>query len=221
MMGGRIGIVHPQPFPPEAETGLGGYYQMTLKTGLVGTTLAAGGIIMAVQFNPAKTIGNPAYGHTTRMELKYLRCFVLTTTAFAAAQLVDCYLFKCRGFTGADTGGNQVLPATGDQKRQKRYVDSLFISGGDIRIASTAALSSGTRTVEAQAQQTLCSFWSSAIGSSSPFPSQWTYDAHNVPLIFEEGEGFEIQNGTAYGGTGKCQYFIDMGWMETGVPGGW
>ena len=218
-MGGHIGIVHPQPFDPRTETGGGGYYQQVMKSGQVGTTLAGGAIIMAVQFSPAKTAGNPAYGHITRMELKYLRVYVLTTIAFAAAQLVDCYLFKCRGFTGADTGGTPILPATLDQKRQKAYADSLFVSGGDIRIASTAGLGAGTRTVEAQAQQTLCSFWSSAIGAASPYPSQWEYDEHSVPLILEEGEGFEIQNGTAYGGTGKCQYFVDMGWMETYGPG--
>ena len=181
---------------------------MTIKSGLVGATLAAGGIIAAVRWSPGTT---PV---PMRFQLKYLRVYALTTTAFAAAQLVDCYLYKCRGFTGSDTGGTQVLPATLDQKRQKKYADSRFVSGGDIRIASTAALAAGTRTPEAQPCATLCSFWSSAIGSASPYPNAWEYGEHHVPLVLENNEGFEIQNGTAFGGTGVVQYFIDMGWME-------
>ena len=208
-----------QPFDPLSQNGGGGYYRQIFKTGSVGATLAAGAIIAAMQWKPAAET-SPG-GRSWRFELKYFRCYALTVVAFAAAQLVDCYLFKCRGFTGADTGGNQVIPATLDQKIQNRYADSKFVGGGDIRIASTAALSAGTRTPEAQAQLTCCSFWSSAIGIASPEPRVTYFDEHNIPLTFESGEGFEIQNGTAFGGTGKVQFFFDMAWMETPEPAAW
>jgi len=160
-------------------------------------------------------------GRKWRFELKYFRCYALTVVAFATAQLVDCYLFKCRGFSVADTSGNQVIPATLDQKAQGRYADSQFVAGGDLRIASTAGLSAGTRTPEAKAQLTCCSFWSAAIGNASPEPRVTYFDEHNIPLTFETGEGFEVQNGTAFGGTGQVQYFFDMAWIETPEPAGW
>jgi hypothetical protein len=42
-------------------------------------------------------------------------------------------------------------------------------------------------------------------------------------MTFVSGEGFEIQNGTAFGGTGVVQFWIDMGWMEENLDGtqGW
>ena len=199
-----------QPYDPQAWAQGGGYYKMAFQSGLVVPTLAAGGIIAAIQWKPAAQKD----GRTYRFQLKKFRCFVLTTTAFAAAQLVDCYLFKVRGFTGADTGGNQKLPATLDQKVKNGYPDSLFVGGGDIRVASTAALAAGTRTPEALPQATLASFWSAAIGASSPYPNEWTFDEHHVPIILDSGEGLEVQNGTAFGGTGGCKFFFDMEWME-------
>lgn len=214
-MAGRIGVVYSQPYPPDKESGAGGYYRMVLKSGAVGTTFAGGAILFALQFKPANKDGQ-----TYRMQLKKLRLFSLTTTAFGAAQLVDLYLYKCRGFTGADTSGNQVLPATLDQKLQTNYQDSLFVGGGDIRMASTAALSAGTRTPEAQPIMTVCDMWSSAIGSNSL--NDLTFDEHNPPPCLISGEGLEIQNGTAFGGTGKVNFFLDIAWMEEALGShGW
>ena len=203
-MAGRIDVCHNQPYDPMQSAGGGGYYRMTLKSGAVGTTFAAGAILFALQFLPAVA------GY--RMQLKKLRLFSLTTTAFGAAQLVDLYLYKCRGFTGADTSGTQVLPATLDQRVQTKYPDSLFVGGGDIRIASTATLSAGTRTPEAQPIMTVCDMWSSAIGINSL--NDLTFDEHNPPPVLISGEGLEIQNGTAFGGTGKVNFFLDIAWME-------
>jgi hypothetical protein len=185
-----------QPYDPVGQAGGGGYYRQVIKTGQVGATLAAGAIIFAMQWAPT----DAQMGRKWRFELKYFRCYALTVVAFSAAQLVDCYLFKVRGFTGADTGGTQVVPATLDQKEQNRYADSKLVTAGDLRIASTAALSAGTRTPEAQAQLTCCSFWSAAIGNASPEPRITAFDEHNIPITFESGEGFEVQNGTAFGG---------------------
>ena len=206
-----------QPYAPNLRTGYGGYYEIGGKSGLVGTTFAAGAILFACQFKPA------ALGYTPRMQLKWLKINAITTTAFAAAQVVDLQLFKCRGFTGADTGGTSLIPATGDQKKQKGYQDSLFVGGGDIRIASTATLTAGTRTPEAVAQNNLLHFWSSAIGMAPPQPTFIEFDEHHVPMTFVSGEGFEIQNGTAFGGTGIVQFWVDMGWMEEALDGsqGW
>ena len=130
-----------QPYAPNLRTGHGGYYELGGKSGLVGPTFASGAILFACQFKPVATLG-----WTPRMQLKWLKINALTTTAFGAAQAVDLQLFKCRGFTAADSAGSALVPAAGDQKKQSGYSNSLFVGGGDIRIAATATLTAGTRT---------------------------------------------------------------------------
>ena len=207
-----------QPYAPNLRTGYGGYYELGGKSGLVGPTFASGAILFACQFKPVATLG-----WTPRMQLKWLKINALTTTAFGAAQAVDLQLFKCRGFTAADSAGSALVPAAGDNKKQSGYSNSLFVGGGDIRIAATATLTAGTRTPEAIAQANVMHFWSGAIGAAPPSPTFFEFDEHHVPMTFVSGEGFEIQNGTAFGGTGVVQFWIDMGWMEENLDGtqGW
>lgn len=211
------GLDQNQPYDPRMHAGGGGYYQMAFKSGLI-TGIAANSPLFSFRWAPAaKSDGS---GRTYRCQLKFIKVDAVTMTAFGAAQLCDFYTYCAKTWSASDTGGTQVLPAAGDQKRQKQYADSLFVGGGDIRIATTGALSAGTRTLEAQPFSSF-KFWSGAIGSSMSPPVLEEWDEHHVPMVFEPNQGVIIQNGTAFGATGVVQLWVDLMWMEEPEPGAW
>jgi len=196
-----------QPYPVEKISGGGGYYGAKFATGLLPAAIAAGDTVFSFMF-PAD-----AGGRKYRAQLKYLRLFGITRTAYGAAQLIQFDAYKARVFTAADSAGTAVAPVTLDQKRQKGYADSrmLAANGGDMRISTTAKLTVGTRTLETLPFAGL-EYWSGAIGASGVLEE--TYDEHHVPQVFEPNEGFVINNGILLGATGVTQLFVTMEWME-------
>ena len=197
-----------QPYDPVAESGGGGYYQMALKSGLLPAALAAGDTLFSFYWNPVVPDGRIA-----RCQLKFIKVNAITTTAFGTAQLIEFDTFCAKAWSGADSGGSRIIPAAGDQKRQKRYADSLFLTGGDIRIATTAALTKGTRTLEAQPFSSF-GYWSGAIGAGITPPIIEEWDDHHVPMVFEPGQGFVIDNAILFGATGVVRLWVDLMWME-------
>lgn len=194
-----------QPYSPD-DVGPGGYYEISAKSGLLAAGLAADAPIFSFRWAPANADGIPM-----RAQIKFLRVKGLVMTAYGAAQLIDLYASKVRGFTAVDSGGTSVKPATLDNKRQKGYQDTLV---NDIRIATTAALTAGTRTIEALPFFGL-QFWAGAIGV--PGEREVVFDDQHIPLVLEKGEGFLIRNGTLLGATGVLQVFVELGWMEEAI----
>jgi hypothetical protein len=194
-----------QPYSPR-DAGEGGYYEISAKTGLLVAGLAADAPIFSFMWTPINSSGVPI-----RAQLKFLRAKAIVQTAFGTPQLIDFYASKVRGFTVADSGGTPVKPATLDNKRQSIYQDTL---ANDIRIATTGALTAGTRTIEALPFWGI-QVWAGAIGALGERES--TFDEHHVPLVLTTGEGIIIKNGTLFGASGVVQVFIEMGWMEESI----
>jgi len=205
-----------QPYDPVSDGSGGGYYQMSVASGLV-TGIAANSTLFSLRWAPV-----PVNNRLARFELKYFKVNAIITTGFTGAQLCDFLSFVQKSFTASDSGGNQVIPAAGDQKRQQRFPDSLFLTGGDIRIASTGALTAGTRTAEAQPSDS-AQFRATSAGTGGGFsvPLVEKLDEHHVPLVLEANEGFTFQNVTAFGAAGVMKFWFDMGWMEAYEPGAW
>jgi hypothetical protein len=206
-----------QPYDPVADAmdGGGGYYQMSLTTGLLAVGLAAAAPIFSFRWAPVV-----ASGLTLRCQLKFFKLQWMVMTTFSTPQLVELDTFVAKSFTASDTGGNQIIPASGDQKRQKRYADSAFVGGGDIRISGTAALTAGTRTLEAQPFSSIPG-WAAAAGSGPPVPIYEEFNEHHVPQVFEPNQGFVIANKILTANAGVIQFWIDIGWMEEYEPGAW
>lgn len=215
-MGGRIDLCHNQPWDPVANGG-GGYYQMAIQSGAVAGAISANSDLFCLYWNP---VAAKAAGRTCRFELKYFKVNILVPVGYTSGQIMDFNSLVAKTMTASDTGGTQKIPASGDQKRQQRYPDSQFVSGGDIRMINTGALTNGTRTLEAIPFDTL----STLLGTTATMltvPLYENLDEHHVPLVLEPGQGFVLQNNTAFGAGGTSVFYFDMGWMESYEPAGW
>ena len=86
-------------------------------------------------------------------------------------------------------------------------------SAPDIRIASTAALTAGTRTLETVALASAAGT-TSGVGTSMPITPLFSHDPGDYPLILAQNEGFIITNGIAMGAAGVINLIVNIEFAE-------
>jgi hypothetical protein len=203
-MGNNIPNVN-QPFNPPG----GGYYEMSFKSGLI-TGVAAASELFQFRFHSVQ-----ATNILKRAELKFLKIDFICTTGFTGAQVIDFSATVARAFTANGTGGTQSLPPANMQKRKTQYPNSEITANGDIRIATTAALGVGTKTLDTFPFASITGYAAAAgAGKVLSSPFQQEYGEHHVPIVFQDNEGFVIQALTAFGAVGVGVLYVDIGWME-------
>jgi hypothetical protein len=133
--------------------------------------------------------------------------FILST-AFSAAQLVDFGLFVARSFSASDSGGTAIT-ISGSSGKHRTSLGQL--SSIDCRIATTGALTAGTRTVDANPLSQL-GVWGTGIASAiaPALDNLFSHDAGDYPLLLAQNEGFLIQNITAFGATGAGRMYVNF-----------
>lgn len=183
--------------PPEAV----GWYSVGLKSGAL-TGLAAGA--------PLFTLRNLA---SNLLMVRRIGVGFLTTTAFLAPQIVDFGLTGARAFTASDSGGNAVtLTGTNNSKHRTSLAAP---TNFDMRIAGAAALTAGTRTLDAAPMASVAAF-SGALGAGlAPAPGNLLqHDASDYPLILALNEGLVITALTAFGATGVGTAYVNIEFAE-------
>jgi hypothetical protein len=136
----------------------------------------------------------------------------VTTTAFTAAQQVELGLLLARNWTVADSGGT-VIALTGNNGKHRTSLGTP--TSIDCRIATTAALTGGTRTVDANTigQQ---AGWSAGAGVTIP-PSPdnlLQHAAGDYPLVLTQNEGFFVVNLFAMGAAGVGKAYVNFEFAE-------
>lgn len=147
---------------------------------------------------------------TNLMMVRRISVGFVTTTAFTAAQGLYYNLIKANGFTVSDTGGAAIYVAGANKHRSSM---TNIASAPDVRMCTTAALTAGTRTLEAQPLMTACGT-SSAVGTSMPMSLLLSHDTGDYPLIIAQNEGFTITNGLAMGAAGVINLIVAMEYAE-------
>lgn len=141
----------------------------------------------------------------------------VTTTFFAAGVPIQIDLIKSTAWTVAGTGGTGITVAA-LLKRRTNMGNSLM-TAGDMRIATTAALGAGTKTLETLSLSTILA--AAPITASldggiiAPNTVLWegeVSDGEN-PLILAQNEGFSIRS-VAVPATGTWQCAITVDWAE-------
>lgn len=142
---------------------------------------------------------------------------VVSTTFFAAGVPVQIDLVKSTGWSAAGTGGTAISPAALLKKRTN--MGSSLIASGDIRIATTAALGAGTKTLETLSLGALAAagpITASLNGEIiAPGTSLHDSDVSNGehPIALVQNEGISIRS-VAVPATGTWTAAIKIDWTE-------
>lgn len=184
--------------------GTGGCFQICSKSGIMAAGLTANSPIYSfrwanVQFN--------AILRRIRMQ-----SWSLTTGFTVGVANID--MFVCRNWTVADTGGT-IDTLTGDNGNLRSAMPSTLLP--ELRHSSTAALTAGTRTKDAQPIESMTLEVTAA--ANKPFSPNgiklFERLGNEHPLCFSNNEGFTIQ--MTVPATGTWSWWITSEWDEVPI----
>lgn len=141
----------------------------------------------------------------------------VSTTFFAAGVPAQIDLVKSTGWTVAGTGGTGLTPAALLKKRTS--MGSTLVASGDMRIATTAALGAGTKTLETLSLSSIAvgaPITASLNGTMIPAGTiLWQAEIADGehPLVLAQNEGFSIRS-VAVPATGTWTAAINIDWTE-------
>ena len=136
---------------------------------------------------------------------------LITTTSFTTAQIVDLGLMMARNWTASDSGGTAIA-LTGNNGKHRTSLGTP--TSLDCRVATTAALTVGTRTLDANTISQTASWSSNAASLPTAMDNLLKHDASDYPLVLAQNEGFIIQNLTAMGAAGVLRAYVNMEFSE-------
>lgn len=132
---------------------------------------------------------------------------------FDAGVPVQIDLVKSTAWTAVGTGGTGITFAALTKRRTSMQNSALVAN--DVRIATTAALGAGTKTLETLALANIVQGGPiTNVLNGTIFPLTTLLDAGNDPLVLATGEGFSIRS-VAVPGTGTWRVSVIVDWTET------
>lgn len=196
--------------PPE----ILGAYQYAITSGAL-TVVAAGGLVFSWRWNPSVT--------TNLCMIRRVEIGFATTTAFTAAQSLQYSMQIARAFTVVDSGGTSgaFTQANTGKMRTSMPTSQMAAAGSNIQIATTGAMSAGTRTLDTQPM----AFMNGAVPASTaiatvPMQAIYQHQAGDYPLILAFQEGFIINNVQTMGAAGVGNLTVNVEWMELSATSG-
>jgi len=198
---GSLQAIRHSATPYPVDYGLGGCFQITSKSGSMAAGLTANSPIYAFRWVSSTLLGI----------LRRVRITVATTTTGFAAGQMTFDLFRAQSWSAADTGG--VTDTLGiDNGNLRTSMPGSVLS--EIRHSSTAALTAGTRTLDAQPHDSLA--LQAATAATTVIASRaLIFDkggAADHPLVMAQNEGFVIQ--ATVPATGVWAFAITPEWDE-------
>jgi hypothetical protein len=191
-----------------------GSYRVAVRTGTLAAALAAGATIFSAR-----------WGDATKMcVIQKVTARLLPLTPFTAATLTDhtsLDLITARSFTASDTGGTAITLTGNNQKLRTTMASSAFT---DMRISTTAALTAGTRTPDAQAMAASIRKGNRVNPAAAteetiqPTDNILAYApdvaAGEHPITLVQNEGILIRNVTVWPAAGTAVVAIEIAWSE-------
>jgi hypothetical protein len=141
----------------------------------------------------------------------------VSTTFFAAGVPVQIDLIKSTAWTVQGTGGTGITPAA--LLKRRTSMGSSLLAAGDARIATTAALGAGTKTLETLSLSSIAAggpITASLNGTIiAPGTVLWQAEVGDGehPLVLAQNEGFSIRS-VAVPATGTWTAAINVDWAE-------
>jgi len=208
--------------------GILGAYSLAAKTGALAATMGANSPLFSTR-----------WGDSTGKFALIERIFISVNTvgAITAAVATDFDLIFARAFTASDSGGTALTLTGNNAKRRTSMGTSIFSTvNSDMRIASTAQLTAGTRTLDAQSLRispscqtpllagqawfggAISATGAATVASGGPELDLCMWDAYLSgtfhPIILAQNEGFIFRLLSAGPATGTFTVKINFDWME-------
>lgn len=134
-----------------------------------------------------------------------------TTTAFTTPQVVDFGTAVARSFVTSDTGGTAIAIVDNNLKHSRRLETPMSV---DCRIATTTALTAGTKTLDTNYLGQI-GFYSNGVGSGAELGANnlYQHDSGDHALILQQNEGINIRLLTTMGavGVGRLAVVVEFG----------
>lgn len=144
----------------------------------------------------------------------------VSTTFFAAGVPVQVDLVKSSAWTVAGTGGSSPTPAA--LLKNRTSMGASLIPANDIRVATTAALGAGTKTLETVSLAAILAggpVTGSLAGTIFP-PGTVLYDSGmgggDHPIVLVQNEGLSVRS-VAVPATGTWQAALKISWAEVAL----
>lgn len=185
-----------------------GHYRYAGFTGILPAALAANSEIFQFRWADASRLC---------VILKVRFSASVTTTFFAAGVPVQVDLVKSTAWTVAGTLGTAITPAA--LLKSRTSMGSTLLQAGDMRIATTAALGAGTKTLQTLAMSAILAGGPiTASLNGTIFPPGTTLLEPDMgdgehPLTLAQNEGFSIRS-VAVPATGTWQAAVTVTWAE-------
>jgi len=193
-----------------AEYGAYGIYRYSGQTGILGAGIANDSEIFQFRWNPSDA--------AMRAIINRIRISAaVSTTFFAAGVPVLAEVVRATAWSAVGTGGTGLDPATGIMKLKTDMPTTKLIAS-DMRIATTAALGAGTKTLDGYALAGAVAggpVTASLDGTIFPPTDLWKPDVTNGehPLELEATEGFVVR--VRAPATGTWTVNVGIEWVET------
>jgi hypothetical protein len=194
--------------PRPVDHGALGAYCIGQRSGIIPAALAANSEVFQFRWSDASRM---AVVRKIRISAS------VSTTFFAAGVPMQLDLLKATGWTAAGSGGTRAAPAS--LLKRRTSMGASLVAASDIGIATTAALTAGTKTLETLALSSVvagCPITASLNGTIIvPGTILWQAEVGDGehPLVLVQNEGFVITV-PAVPATGTWVLGVAVDWAE-------
>ena len=201
---GDIRTLYPLEYDPNTGTN-GGHYRVGAMTGLMAAGIASAAQVFQVRWVSSSKL----------FILKQLTVQFSTCTGFAATTVgAPVELIVGHGSTANGSGGAALAPTSVGNKMRSAMATTEFANGGEIRIATTAALTAATgQTLEPATIGNCMGADNRTLVSTPPFDFFRQEDAGDHPLILQSGDTLVIRTNSP-AATGTWFMSVQMSWLE-------
>lgn len=183
------------------DIGSNGHYSMSLASGVMAAALAANAEVFQFRF---AHVSNVCLIRRVRIWAGGIAAFTAGVTQFS--------LWAARAWTADGSGGTAGTLTTNNAKLRTSFATTSNITA---RIASTAALTAGTKTLDAQGLTSVGGSVTATAGDKIISPSVDILDMDDgnmYPLTLINQEGFVIR--ATVPATGTWSFGVDVHWVE-------
>ena len=184
----------------------GGHYSVGAMTGLMAAGIASAAQVFQVRWADSVKM----------FVLEKIVVQFSTATGFAAtSQGAPVELIVGHGSTANGSGGAALAPTSISNRMRQTMSSTSFVNGGEIRIATTAALTAATgQVLEASPIANCMGADNRTLVSTPPFYLFEQKDFGIHPLVLNSGDTLAIRTNTP-AATGTWYMSVTMSWLET------